>query len=100
MQGILSFIRQLFGAMVKGFFFTGLGAAIACAAILFVTEPNHEVTLDTSMIFGLVIAFLAGIVGAAVALIYHLSHLDGIHHTMQHYSEMRAAQRQQRWSIQ
>ena len=96
MQGIVSFIRHLFGAMLKGFFFTGLVAAIACAAVLFFTEPNHQVALDTSMIFGLIIAFLAGVVGAAVALIYHLSHLDGIHHTVQHYSEMRAAQRQQR----
>jgi hypothetical protein len=98
MQGILSFIHHLFGAMIKGFVFTGLVAAIACAVILFVTEPDHQVTLDTSMAFGLVIAFLAGIVGAAVALIYHLSHLDGIHHTVQHYSEQRAAQRQQRSS--
>jgi len=98
MQGTLSFIRHLFGAMLKGFLFTGLVAAIVCAAVLYVTEPNHEVTLDTTMIFGLVIAFLAGIVGAAVALIYHLSHLDGIHHTVQHYSEMRAAQRKQRSS--
>ena len=85
--------------MVKGFFFTGLVAAIACAAILYVTEPNQQPTLNTAMVFGLAIAFLAGILGAAVALIYHLSHLDGIHHTVQHYSEMRAAQRQQRSSI-
>jgi uncharacterized membrane protein YccC len=96
MQGIFSFIRHLFGAMLKGFFFTGLGAAVLCAVVLFVTEPNHQLTLDTSAVFSLVIAFLAGVLGAAVALIYHLSHLDGIHHTVQHYSEMRAAQRQQR----
>jgi putative exporter of polyketide antibiotics len=98
MQGIFGFIRHLFGAMVKGFFFTGLLAALFCAVVLFVTEPNHQVTLDTSMVFGLTIALLAGVLGAAVALIYHLSHLDGIHHTVQHYSEMRAAQRQQRSS--
>ena len=29
------------------------------------------------MIFGMTIALLAGVIGAAVALIYHLSHLDG-----------------------
>jgi len=96
MQGIFSFIRHLFGAMLKGFFFTGLVAAVLCAVVLFVTEPNHLLTLDTAAIFSLVIAFLAGVLGAAVALIYHLSHLDSIHHTVQHYSEMRAAQRQQR----
>ncbi len=84
--------------MLKGFFFTGLVAAVVCAVVLFVTEPNHQVTLDTSLAFGLVIAFLAGVLGAAVALIYHLSHLDSLHHTVQHYSERRAAQRQQRSS--
>jgi hypothetical protein len=95
MSGILALIKHLFGAMLKGFFFTGLVAAILCGVVLFVTEPNHQITLDTTMVFSLVIALLAAILGAAVALIYHLSHLDGIHHTVQHYSETRAAQRQQ-----
>jgi hypothetical protein len=95
MRGMLAFIRHLFGAMLKGFFFTGFAAAIVCGVVLFVTEPNHQLTLDTLAVFSLVIALLAGILGAAVALIYHLSHLDGIHHTLQDYGERRAAQRQQ-----
>jgi uncharacterized membrane protein len=95
MRGILGFIRHLFGAMLKGFVFTGIAAALLCAVVLFVTEPNHQLTLDVSAVFALVISALAAILGAAVALIYHLSHLDGIHHTVQHYSETRAAQRQQ-----
>jgi uncharacterized membrane protein YccC len=95
MRGILGFIRHLFGAMLKGFFYTGIAAAILCAVVLFVTEPNHQLTLDVPAVFALVICGLAAILGAAVALIYHLSHLDGIHHTVQHYSETRAAQRQQ-----
>jgi len=95
MSGILAFIRHLFGAMLKGFVFTGIAAAILCAIVLFVTEPNHQLTLDVPAVFALVICGLAAILGAAVALIYHLSHLDGIHHTVQHYSETRAAQRQQ-----
>jgi hypothetical protein len=70
-------------------------AAVICAVVLFITEPNHPLTLDTSMVFGLTIALLAGVLGAAVALIYHLSHLDSVHHTVQHYSEQRAARRQQ-----
>jgi hypothetical protein len=48
------------------------------------------------MAFGLVIALLAGIVGAAVALIYHLSHLDGLHHAAQRYSAMRAEDQRMR----
>ena len=94
MQRVFGFIGHLISAMLKGFFFAGVAAAILCAVVLFVTEPNHQVQLDTSMIFGMTIALLAGVIGAAVALIYHLSHLDGLHHTMRHYSEMRDAQRE------
>lgn len=92
MRSILSFIKRLLGAMVKGFFFTGLAAAILCAVVLFAMAPGHEVTLDTSAVFALVIALLAGTLGAAVALIYYLSHLDGLHHAVQHLSELRAGQ--------
>ena len=94
MKNVLGFIGHLISAMLKGFFFTGVAAAIACAVVLFLTEPNHRVTLDTSMVFGLTIALLAGILGAAVALIYHLSHLDSLHHTVRHYGERRATQRE------
>lgn len=93
MKGIVGFTGHLLGAMLKGFLLTGIIAAILCAAVLFVTEPGHNVTLDTSAIFALVIAGLAGILGAAVALIYHLTHLDSVHHMAKRYSEMRAADR-------
>jgi putative exporter of polyketide antibiotics len=92
MLRIVGFVGHLVGAMLKGFFFTGMAAAIVCAGVLFLTEPNHQVTLDTSLVFGLAIAFLAGILGAAVALIYHLSHLDTLHHAAKQYSERRSAQ--------
>ena len=91
MQGIFSFIAHLFWAMLKGFFFTGLVAAVICAVVLFMTEPNHQITVDTTLVFSLVIALLASVLGAAVALIYHLSHLDSVHHTVQRYSEQHAA---------
>ena len=91
MQRIVGFVGHLVGAMLKGFFFTGMAAAIVCTVALVLTEPQHQVTLDTSLAFGLVIAFLAGIVGAAVALIYHLSHLDTIRHAAQHFGERRSA---------
>jgi hypothetical protein len=92
MQRIFGFIGHLVGALLKGFFFTGMAAALVCAVALFLTEPDHRVTSDTSPAFGLVIAFLAGVLGAAVALIYHLSHLDSLHHAAQHYSARRSGQ--------
>jgi lysylphosphatidylglycerol synthetase-like protein (DUF2156 family) len=91
MSSIWSFTKHLVGAMFKGFVYTGLAAAILCAVALFVLEPGHQVRLDTSAVFALVIALLAGVLGAAVALIYHLSHLDGIHHAVQHMSKLRAS---------
>lgn len=93
MSSIWRFIKRLVGAMVKGFLYTGLAAAILCAVALFVMEPGHHVTLDTSAAFALVISLLAGLLGAAVALIYHLSHLDSLHHAVQHMSELHAGQR-------
>jgi len=90
MRSILSFIKRLVGAMVKGFLYTGVVAAVLCAVVLFVMAPDHQVTLDTSAAFALVIALLAGTLGAAVALIYHLSHLDSLHHAVQHLSAQRA----------
>jgi hypothetical protein len=54
MSEILGFIRHLFGAMLKGFFFTGIAAALLCAVVLFVTEPNHQLTLDVPAVFALV----------------------------------------------
>lgn len=93
MRSILSFTKRLVGAMFKGFVYTGLTAAIICAVVLFAMEPGHQVTLDTSAVFALAIALLAGALGAAVALIYHLGHLDSLHHAVQHLSELRTGQR-------
>jgi putative exporter of polyketide antibiotics len=90
MQRIVGFVAHLVGAMLQGFFFTGVAAAFVCAVALVLTEPHHQVTLDTSLAFGFVIALLAGVLGAAVALIYHLSHLDTLHHAAQQYSERRS----------
>jgi putative exporter of polyketide antibiotics len=90
MQRFFGFVGHLVAAMLKGFFFTGMAAAIVCAVALFVTEPQHQVRVDTSLAFGLVIALLAGVLGAAVALIYHLSHLDTLHHAARQYSDRRS----------
>jgi putative exporter of polyketide antibiotics len=92
MQRFFEFVGHLVRAMLKGFFFTGMAAAAVCAAVLFVTEPNHKMTLDTSLAFGLVIALLAGMLGAAVALLYRLSHLYTLRHAAQQYSERRSGQ--------
>jgi putative exporter of polyketide antibiotics len=96
MRRFFGFVGHLVGAMLKGFFFTGLAAAVACAVALYLTEPQHQMTLDTSLAFGLAIALLAGMLGAAVALIYHLSHLDTLHHAARQYSDRRAGQAQAR----
>jgi hypothetical protein len=93
MRSILCFTKRLVGGRVTGFLSTWLAAAIMGAVVLVVLvilAPDHQVTLDTSAAFALVIALLAGALGAAVALIYHLSHLDSLHHAVQHLSAQRA----------
>lgn len=94
MKGIVGFTKHLFGAMLKGFFFTGLIVGIVCAGVLYATEPGHHMTMDVSATFGIVLTGLAAVLGAAVALIYHLAHLDGIHHGIQRFSDARATDRQ------
>ena len=42
MSGMLAFIKHLCGAMLTGFFFTGIVAGILWAVVLFVTVPNHQ----------------------------------------------------------
>jgi hypothetical protein len=78
MHRIFGFIGHLVGAMLKGFFFTGMAAALVCAVALFLTEPNHRVTLDTSLAFGLVIAFLAGVLARRWRRSITPSHLDSL----------------------
>jgi FtsH-binding integral membrane protein len=95
MRGILGFTRHLFGAMLKGFFFTAIVAAVVCVVALFFAEPGHVLTFDVSAVFALVLCAMAGVLGAAVALIYHLSHLDGVHAMARRYSEMHASERRQ-----
>jgi|GEM_PF-1734385 len=96
MQQFFGFVGHLVSAMLKGFFFTGIAAGLVCAVALFLTEPKHQVSLDTSLAFGLVIALLAGMLGAAVALIYHLSHLYTLRHAAQRYNESRSSQAEAR----
>jgi hypothetical protein len=96
MQRMFGFVGHLIAAMLKGFFFTGAVAALACASVLVFAEPNHRITFDTALAFGFIIALLAGIVGAAVALIYHLSHLDSLHHAAKRYSEIRGEDQRMR----
>jgi putative exporter of polyketide antibiotics len=94
MQRFVGFVGHLVGAMLKGFFFISVAAALVCAVALYLTEPNYQMTLETSLAFGLAIALLAGMLGAAVALLYHLSHLYALRRVAQRYSERRAGQAQ------
>ena len=90
MQRFFGFVGHLVGAMLKGFFCTGMTAALACAVALYLTEPQRQLTMATALAFGLAIALLAGMLGAAVALIYQLSHLDTLRHAARQYSDRRA----------
>jgi putative exporter of polyketide antibiotics len=96
MQRFFGCVGHLVGAMLKGFFFTGMAAASVCAVALSLTEPQRQMTMATSLAFGLAIALLAGMLGAAVALIYHLSHLDTLRHAARQYNDRRAGQAQAR----
>jgi hypothetical protein len=78
MRAVFRFTGHVLWAMVKGFVFTGVVAALICAAVLYTASPGHHLALDLTAVFALVISVLAGILGSAVALIYHLSHLEEV----------------------
>ena len=92
MTAVFRFTGHVLGAMLKGCVVTGLVVGLLCLAVLFITAPGHRLTLDISAVFALVIAALAAILGAAAALIYHLSHLEEVHHALRRYSAARQAQ--------
>jgi hypothetical protein len=94
MRAFFQFVGHVVWAMVKGFVFTGIVAAILCFGALFATTPGHHLRWDLSAAFALVIAALAAILGAAVALIYHLSHIEEITRALQRRAANREAQRQ------
>ena len=93
MKAISQFIRHTLSAMVKGFAYTGIVAAIISLVALLAVSPGHHLTMDLSAAFAAIASVLAALLGAAVALIYHLSHLGDVHHAIQRYSASRATQR-------
>ena len=91
MRAIFRFTGHVLWAMVKGFVFTGIVAAIIAFGVLFAATPSHHLTMDVSAVFAIAIAVLAAILGSSVALIYHLSHLEEVTQAIRR----REAQRQQ-----
>jgi putative flippase GtrA len=91
MRAVFRFTGHVLWAMVKGFVFTGVVAAALCFGVLFAAAPGHHLTLDLSAVFAIVISVLAATLGSAVALIYHLSHLEEVTQAIRR----REAQRQQ-----
>jgi hypothetical protein len=79
--------------MVKGFVFTGIVAAGISLVALMVASPSHQLTLGLSAGFAATATVLAALLGAAVALIYHLSHLGDVRHAIQRSSASRATPR-------
>ena len=95
MKALVRFTGHVLLAMVKGFVFTGLVAAVATLGAIYLTAPQHALTLHSiNTVLAGVIVVLAGLLGAAVALIYHLTHLESARHGIQRYRARRDAPRQ------
>jgi hypothetical protein len=72
----------------------GIAAAVLAFGALYLTSPTHALTPKaTDAALAGTIVLLAAILGAAVALIYHLSHLDTARHAMKRLGAYRDAQR-------
>lgn len=95
MSTIFSFIKHTVSAMIKGFFITGIVAAVVCFGVLLLISPTHSLANGLTTVFAGVIAVLAAFLGSAVALIYHLSHIEEISHSIKRAHERLEAERQQ-----
>jgi len=93
MGAVFGFIKHVVSAMFKGFVITGILAAIVCFGALFVIQ--RHLAMDITTVFAAVITVLAAFLGSAVALIYHLSHLEDVSNAVRQAHERRQAQRQQ-----
>jgi hypothetical protein len=94
MKAIFQFVGHVAMAMVKGFVFTGIVAALVTFGVLFFSSPGHHLSMDVSALFAAVISVLAAFLGSAVALIYHLSHLEDVTHAIRTAQARREAERQ------
>jgi hypothetical protein len=90
---MFAFIKHTLWAMVKGFVITGVVAAVVCFGAVLVAI--HHLSLDLYSVFAGVITLLAAFLGSAFALIYHLSHIEEISHTLRRVRERQQAERQQ-----
>jgi hypothetical protein len=95
MRAIFRFVGHTVSAMVKGFFFTGIAAAIISFGVLLLASPGHHLVRGIDTAFAIAISVLAALLGSAVALVYRLSHIGEARHAIQHYTESRTSQRQQ-----
>jgi putative flippase GtrA len=86
MRAIFRFVEHTLAAMVKGFFFTGIAAAIVSFLILVLATPGHHLVMSLATVFAIVLSVLAAILGSAVALIYRLSHISEARHAIQRYT--------------
>jgi hypothetical protein len=95
MRAIFSFVGHTISAMVKGFFLTGIAAAIISFGVLLFASHGHHLVMGIDTAFAITISVLAALLGSAVALVYRLSHIGDARHVIQSYTESRASQRQQ-----
>jgi hypothetical protein len=93
MRTIGGFVKHIVWAMFKGFVITGVVAAVLCFGALLLA--THQVTMGITSIFAAIISLLAAVLGSAVALIYHLSHIEELSQTLQRARARRQAERQQ-----
>jgi hypothetical protein len=88
-KAIFQFVEHIVMAMVKGFIFTGVVVAVLCFGAILITTPGHSLSDGIASVFAIVATVLAAFLGSAVALIYHLSHIEEIHHALKARAEQR-----------
>lgn len=82
MKTIARYLEHLVWSTIKGFVVGGALAALVCFGALYLTAPAHSLTAGLSTTFAAIIVLLTALLGAAIALIYRLSHIGELSHAV------------------
>lgn len=88
MGAIGRYLGHVIIAMVKGFVMMVVVSGIICVGVVFaVTSPHRLPHNNIELALIVVIAGLSGLLGAAIALIWRLTHITELTHAVGHLAE-------------
>lgn len=94
-KSIARYIEHVLVAMVKGFIFMGLAAAVVTlGSFLLLAHRLPQTPIE--IVLTVLVVGLSAFLGLAIGLVYRLTHIEEISHAVSHMAEAAEKQRRQR----